>query len=97
MGFDSYFHNRPTSTSSRDRQAYLRVRVSDDVTPSGYVAVYLATGTQILVPTRELLRYHAHDVNADIDSDASPDRDDPPHDGDVTDPSAIRSRIVFGA
>ena len=96
MGFDSYFHHRSTSTTNRDRQAYLRVRVSDDVTPSGYVAVYLATGTQILVPTREVLRYQGADVSSEIDPDASPVRDDPPRDGAVTDPRAARSRVVFG-
>ena len=51
-------HN-PQSDASRAtsvRGVFLRVRVSEDRTPSGYVAAYLADGTQLVVRADDLLR-----------------------------------------
>ncbi len=55
MKLERYFpEGVPSTTSGRD--ALLRVRVSDDLESSGYVAVYSATGTQLIVRRSELLR-----------------------------------------
>ena len=55
MELEPYFE-RGAPRSAGAREAFLRVRVSDDVKPSGYVTVYLETGTQLVVRSRDLLR-----------------------------------------
>ena len=60
MGFAPYFRNgAPPDTD--DHEGFLRVRVSDDVMPTGYVAVYLATGTQVMVAAHEVLLFDSRD------------------------------------
>jgi hypothetical protein len=53
-----YFEGGAPPTTNA-RKAFLRVRVSDDLKPSGYVAVYLDTGTQLIVRGRDLLRFNS--------------------------------------
>jgi len=43
----------PTTTAG---EAFIRVRVTECVGPTGYVAVYLPSGTQLVVRGRDLLR-----------------------------------------
>ena len=57
MGFGPYF--RPGAVVTTERPGFLRVRVSDDITANGYVAVYLDTGTQIVVRSRDVLALDA--------------------------------------
>ncbi len=51
----SFEGGAPPVTS--DREAFLRVRVSDDVKPGGHVTVYLAAGTPLVVLQRDLLQF----------------------------------------
>ena len=44
----------PTTNAS---EAFIRVRVTEGVRPTGYIAVYLPTGTQLIVRGRDLLRF----------------------------------------
>jgi anti-anti-sigma factor len=48
-----------SDASTSAREAFLRVRVSDDFKPSTYVAVYLDNGTQLIVRDSELRRFHS--------------------------------------
>ena len=96
MGFDSYVRHRIASTTTGEREAYLRVRVSDDVSASGHVAVYLATGTQIVVPVQELLRYRADDGTTQATANESPADEDPPRHPDGSARVAVRSVVVSG-
>jgi hypothetical protein len=52
------YFERGAPPTTNTREAFLRVRVSDDLKPSGYVAVYLDSGTQLLVRSRDLLRFN---------------------------------------
>jgi hypothetical protein len=56
MELGPYFQSGAPPTTST-REAFLRVRVSDDLKPSGYVAVYLPSGTQLLVRCDDLVRF----------------------------------------
>ena len=40
-----------------ERGAFLRVRVTGDVGPTGYLVVYLPSGTQLVLRERDLLRF----------------------------------------
>ena len=65
-------------------EAFIRVRVTEGVGPTGYIAVYLPSGTQLVVRGRDLLR-------VDIEASAS--------EGScrsVTARRAARSRSVTG-
>ena len=55
MELEPYFQcDSPPTTSTHE--AFLRVRVPNDRDPSGYVAVYLASGTQLIVRDDDLFR-----------------------------------------
>jgi hypothetical protein len=43
---------------TRADEAYIRVRVTEDVNPDGYVGVYLPTGTRLDVRASDLLRFN---------------------------------------
>ena len=43
---------------TRADEAYIRVRVTEDVNPNGYVGVYLPTGTRLDVRASDLLRFN---------------------------------------
>jgi hypothetical protein len=51
--------NACTDASTSAREAFLRVRVSDDFKPSTYVAVYLDNGTQLIVRDSLLCHFHS--------------------------------------
>jgi hypothetical protein len=65
MGFRPYFADGVPPRSDRD--GFIRVRVSDRLKPTGYVAVYLASGTEILVVADEVLSFEPED-RATIDA-----------------------------
>jgi hypothetical protein len=50
-----YFLGGAASTTNAS-EAFIRVRVTGGVGPTGYIAVYLPTGTQLVVRGRDLLR-----------------------------------------
>jgi hypothetical protein len=60
LRFEPYFRDG-AARSTAGRHALLRVRVSDDVRSTDHVAVYLETGTELVVPTRELVVLAADD------------------------------------
>jgi hypothetical protein len=51
------YPQRGAPSPTRGDQAFLRVRISDDLKPSGYIAVYLDNGTQLFVRANDLLRF----------------------------------------
>jgi hypothetical protein len=52
--FASFPDGSPTDPTEND--AYVHVRVSKPVRPTGSVTVYLPNGTALLVPSRDLVR-----------------------------------------
>ena len=65
MGFRPYFADGVVRGDDRD--GFIRVRVSDNLRPTGYVAVYLPTGTEILVSADEVFSLEPED-RATIDA-----------------------------
>ena len=61
MELGPYFEGGAPPTTNA-REAFIRVRVSDDVKPSGYVGVYMDSGTQLLVRACDLLRFDSAGV-----------------------------------
>ncbi len=60
LRFRPFFGSGPRAAPGH-HEGFLRVRVSDDVKPTGYVVVYLATGTAITVATDQVLLLGAGD------------------------------------
>ena len=47
--------------SANAGEAFIQVRVTEGVGPTGYIAVYLPSGTQLVVRGRDLLRLAIED------------------------------------